>query len=259
MDICDFGCSFIRWRIDMEKQPPVTVSDKPPFTVNSVRLPLECRAQITDIRTGETTEYVLSASCKSEQVWVNKNIWHQPNADMCAVASQDQVLICKQWDKCDKGVMLYPESLGVQPERQIVNPTEAFDQFSIDVKMRSGRELNSISEIVEVLFSDRPVVSRTEYANDAYRVMLEYPAKGVNFSERDNYWQVDTGPVLYVDFSQCHKSLIESLHLAYVAHNCPDWAEFIVNVPTPIADGISVRHYSRSERVDAKNSMIVVL
>ncbi len=259
MDICDFERSYIRFRIDTQKKPAISVSRKLPMTLNNVRMSVECRAQITDIRTEETTEYILGASCKGEQVWVKKDIWHQPNADMCVFASQDQLLVCKQWDKCDKGVMLYPESLGVQPERQVLNPTEAFDRFSIDVKMRSGRELNSISEIVEVLFSERPVVSRTEYANDAYRVMLEYPVKVVNFSEREKYWQVDTGPVLYADFSKDHKSPIEVFHLAYVAHNCPDWAEFIVNVPTPIGDGISVRHYSKSERVDAKNSMIAIL
>ncbi len=258
MDTCDFGRSFIRWRLDVEKKPPVTVSHKPPFTVNNVRMPLECRAELTDLKTGQISEYGMGTACKSERVSVTEDIWDQPNSDMRAIASRDEFLICKQWDKCDKGVMLHPASLGPQPERQVVNPAEVFDSSSLDVKMRSGKELNSVSEVVEALFSEKPIVSRTEYANDAYRVMLEYPVKCVNFSERDNYWQVDTGPVLYADFSKGHKSLIEVFQLAFVAHNCPDWAEFIVNVPTPVGDGISVHHYSKSERVDAKNSMIVI-
>ncbi|MDP7396308.1 MAG: hypothetical protein QF541_05540 [Lentisphaeria bacterium] len=259
MNICDFERSYIRWRMDTQEKAAVTVSQKLPMTLNNVRIPVECRAQVTDVGTGETAEYVLGASCKGEQVWVKKDIWHQPNADMCVFASQDQLVICKQWDRCDKGVMLYPESLGAQPERQTVDPLEAFHTFSIDLKTRPGRELDSVAETVEALFSETPVVSRTEYAADSHRVVLEYPVKAVNFSEREKYWQVDTGPVLYADFSKGHNSPIEVFELAYVAHNCPDWAEFIVNVPTPVADGISVRHYSQSERVDAKNSMIAVL
>lgn len=260
MDICDFERSYVRFRVDTEKKQATTVSRKLPMTLNNVRIPLECRAQITDIRTGETSEYVLSASCKAEQVWVEKDIWHQPNADMCGFASKDQFLICKQWDKYDKGVMRYPESLGVQPERQLVDPAEAFDQFSVDIRTRPGRGLTSISEIVEVLFSEKPVISRTEYQTGDYKVMLEYPVKTFNVSERENYYQVDTGPVIYPDFSQSCENIIECLQKAYIAHNCPEWAELIVNCPTPLNETISVYHFSKSVRIDdAKNSLFEVI
>ena len=260
MEICDFNRSYIRFRMDTQKKQPVTVSQKLPMTLNNVRMPLECRAKVTDLRTGQSSEYVLSASCKSEQVWVEKNIWHQPNADMCILAAKNQCLIVKQWDRCKKGVMLYPESLGVQPERQLVDPTEAYDRYSIDLAMRLGRELNSISEIIEVLFADRPLVSMTEYQMGNHRISIEYPVKAVNFSERENYYQVDTGPVIFPELSGTHESVIESLQMAYVAHNCSDWAEFVVSCPTTLNESISVHHYSRPVRVDGtKNSLIAIV
>ena len=57
--ICDFNGSFVRWRIDVETLPPLTISHEPPFTVNNVRVPLECRAEIKDIKRNRTVEYVL--------------------------------------------------------------------------------------------------------------------------------------------------------------------------------------------------------
>ena len=257
MEVCDFSRSFIRWRVDTQKKPALTVSQKLPMTLNNVRMPLESRLEFID-PDGIKEEFVLGASCKSEQVWVPGNIWHQPNADMCAIASKDQFIAVKQWDKCNKGVMRHPESLGVQPERQLENLHDAFDRFSIDIKMVKANELKTISEIVETLFSDKPVVSRTEYKQNGYSIMIEHPVKDVNFSERENFYQVDTGPVIFPDFA-ADGELIEKLQIAYMAHNCPEWAELIVCVPTKIDDANSVHHYSKSVRIEeTKNSLFVI-
>ena len=69
-------------------------------------------------------------------------------------------------------------------------------------------------------------------------------------------YQVDTGPVLFPDLSIGHDQFVGNFRLAYVAHNCPTWAEFIVNVPTRVADGIDVDHYSKPVRQDVRNEMI---
>jgi hypothetical protein len=119
--------------------------------------------------------------------------------------------------------------------------------------------LGSVDAILDALFTDTPVVAQTEYDASDYRVLLEYPVKVVNFSERERYYQVDTGPILLPDFEREYRSPLEGCRLAYVAHNCPDWAEFIVCVPTPLTDAIKVHHYSRSIRIDGvRNRMISV-
>lgn len=260
MEVTDFERSCLRFRIDTTKKPPKTVSRKLPMTLNNVRMTLDARAVMTHEPTGKVYDYVLSSSCKSEQVWVDRDIWHQPNADMCMIAGRGEFLVFKRWDKTDKGVMLFPPSLGVQPERQVGGPDENFDRFSIDLAKRPGRALDTIDAILETLFAGTPVIAQTEYTAGDYRVLLEYPVKVVNFSERERYYQVDTGPILLPDFQQSSRSPLESCRLAYVAHNGPEWAEFIVCVPTPVADGVKVHHYSQSIRLEGtRNRLIAVV
>jgi hypothetical protein len=260
MHVTDFVRSCIRWRIDTTKKPVTTASHKLPMTLNNVRAALDARAVVTESSTGRVYDYVLGVSCKTERVWIPRGIWTEPNADMCMIAGRDEFLIYKRWDMADKGVMLYPASLGVQPERQVDDPEKCFDSFSMDIAESDGRVLATTDEILEALFAAVPVVARTEYEEAGHRVLLEYPVKTVNFSERERYYQVDTGPVLVPDFAGGHRSILESLQLAYVAHNCPEWAEFIVCVPTPLPDGTKVHHYSRSVRIEGtRNRMIAVL
>ena len=230
------------------------------MTLNNVRMMLDARVVITQPSTGRVHDYVLSSSCKSEQVWVQRGIWHQPNADMCLLAGPDEILVYKRWDKTDKGVMLYPPSLGVQPERQLDDPKECFDRFSINLAARPGRVLATLDAILEAFMADTPVVAQTEYEASHYRVLLEYPVKVVNFSERERYYQVDTGPILLPDFDREYRSLLDACRLAYVAHNCAEWAEFIVCVPTALTDNVKVHHYSQSIRIEGtRNRLIAVV
>lgn len=259
LKITDFERSFIRFRLDTTKKPPKTTSRKLPMTLNNVRFPLDARAVLTRKSTGKTYDYALSVSCKTEQVWVPRDVWHQPNADMLLIAGPDEFLIVKRWDKADKGVMRYPESLGVQPERQLDSPEQNFDRYSIDLAARPGRELKTLEEIIATLFGAAPAVALTEYETADYHVRLEYPVKTVNFSERERYYQVDTGPALFPDLEQPHRTPLETCQLAYIAHNCPEWAEFLVCVPTTLTENVKVHHYSKSVRVEGtKNRLIAV-
>jgi len=260
ISVCDFQRSFVRWRIDAEKKQALTISHEPPFRVNNVRIPLECRATLIDHATGElTARYALTASCKTERVNVTGDIWTQPNADLAVIATDGRFLGIKTWDKVDKGVMRYPESLGVQPERQIEEAGEAFDGFSVDIHSRSALEIKTIDEMIEVLSGNGEVVARTTIVQGHLEFVIEYPIKTINFSERDRYYQVDTGPLIFPDFDSADGTdMLKSLRLAYVSHNCPEWAEFIVNVPTPVTEDVSVHHYSKSVRLDVRNQMFRV-
>lgn len=254
--VCDFSRSFIRWGIDTQKKPLLTVSRQPPTTQNDVRMPLDCLATV--VQAGVTRVFGLGASCKTEQVFVERDVWMNPNADMCAVAGAGQFFIIKRWDRVDKGVMLHPASLGPQPERQAVDPAAAFVSHSLTVRPRPARELTAIAEIIAALAGDREVTARTTWAIPDGEVTIEYPVKTVNFSERHRYYQVDTGPVLYFG-EPTGPSLIENFHLAYLAHLGGDWAEFIISQPTPLAGlPVAVHHYSGVRRVAARHSLWVV-
>jgi hypothetical protein len=254
--VCDFGRSFVRWRCDTTLRKPVTVSQEPPTTLNDVRIPFDCLATVA--RGGRQDEFALSASCKGEQVFVERDVWQKPAADMLAISGAGQFMVIKRWDRANKGVMLHPPSLGPQPERQYVDPAAAFDSHSVAIRRRAGRRLDTIDAILEVLGGDREVVARTTFPVDGGEVTIEYPVKTVNYSSRHRYYQVDTGPVLFFG-EPTGPNLIEHFHLAFIAHLGGDWAEFLVSRPTPLENfPVSVHHYSETRRVNAQNSLWVV-
>lgn len=258
--VTDFYRSFLRFRIDLKITQPRTVSQPPPFTLINARFPLECRCRVQGGGTDQTVEYVLGASCKAEQVNVKENIWHQPAADMCLVASTDEFLVIKSWDRNNRGVMLSPPSLGEQPARQAGKCAEAFTDIRIDLRETQGQLLTTTEDIVEAVLKNRPLVSQSEFSlPDGSRVFLEYPVKVINASEREMFYQVDTGPVLVPDaeaFDGVHA--ISAMRLAFMAHNTLQCTELLVNVPTMIAPGLSVNHYSKVLHVEAVNRMIAV-
>jgi hypothetical protein len=261
--ITDFTRSFLRWTLDTKLKPPKTVSKPLPMTLNRVRMPIEATATLAPAAGGDAFRYALGAECFAEQVWVKRDVWHDPSASMCMIGGEKHCLIEKQWSRADFEATLHPPKLGAQPERQLVDPQDAFAAFSIDVAQVRAVELTGTDAVMEALSGDATVVSRTEYTASGYRITLEYPVKTANYSERERYYQVDTGPVLFpgvAGIGEGGAPLIAACRLAFVAHNGPDWAEFLVCVPTPVRDDLKVHHYSRSVRVEGlRNRMFRVV
>ena len=260
--VLDFTRSFVRFRIDLKQTQPKTVSQPPPFTLNNARLSLECLCRVTqgEGTAAQTQEFVLSSACKAEQVHVQENIWHDPAADMCLVASQSEFLVIKSWDRNNRGVMLSPPTLGEQPERQAGKVVDAFTELRIDPHRTLCHPLDTTEEIVAAVLENKPLVSQTEFSTtEGIHVFLEYPVKVINASEREMFYQTDTGPVLVPDatvFDGTHA--VSTLRQAYIAHNSLGCTELLVNVPTPVGQGISVNHYSRTLKVAAKNRIFAL-
>ena len=102
---------------------------------------------------------------------------------------------------------------------------------------------------MEAVDDGLPVVARTEYTSNGYGIVIDYPVTTINVSERHHFYQTDTGPVVYADFSAPVECSAEAFWLAFAAFNTTDWVEFVVNRPTPIAEGISVNHYSETVQI----------
>lgn len=262
MLVTDFARSFVRFRIDLQKTQPRTISQPPPFTLNNARFSLECRCQISrsDEPSAAKKEYVLSASCKAEQVHVREDIWHQPAADMCLVASLEEFMVIKSWDRNNRGVMLSPPSLGEQPERQVGNTVDAFTELRIDMRELPAEPLLTTQAIVTAVLDNRPLVAKSELTMPGGdRVTLEYPVKVINVSEREEFYQVDTGPVLIPDATAFDgKFGISALRLAFIAHNTLGCTELLLNVPTALSSGISVNHYSQVLKLKATNQIFAL-
>ena len=260
--VTDFTRSFVRFRMDLMITQPRTVSQPPPFTLNNSRFPLECCCRVTygAGSAARSVDYVLGTACQAEQVHVLENIWHDPAAEMLLIASSAEFLVIKSWDRNQRGVMLSPPTLGEQPERQAGKCKDAFTELRIDIRKSPGKLLTTTDEIVAAVLGNQPLVSQTEYATpDGALVHLEYPVKVINASEREMFYQVDTGPVLVPDataFDGTHG--ISTLRRAYIAHNTLGCTELLLNVPTPIGHGMSVNHYSQVLKVQAVNRLILI-
>ena len=260
MDIPNFAASFLTFRIDWQKKQSLTASHKPPFTLNNARIQIESICTITDKETQQRTQYVLGASCKTEYVGVDRDIWTEPNADFCIILSDEAFLILKSWDKNDKGVMRYPASLGTQPERQIGQVVDTYDSIKINVRTTSGERLDTVEHIVQATLADDILVGRTTFTMQSrYDVTIDFPIKTMNANERELIYQTDTGPILFPDLDSPDDDVISNFRLAYVAFNNPNWAELILQVPTALNDDISVNHYAKAIHLETQNSIFRVI
>jgi hypothetical protein len=263
MHIYDFSRSYFRFRIDLHVQPAITVTHAWTTTLNNVRIHLESRCELVHRITGKSHVYVLSASCKTERVGVKRDCWMQPNADFCVAASDEEFLVLKNWAHKDMPVAIDPGATGQPLERQSGLCREAWADFGYELRPAEGRTLDSIEDLIAVVQGDRPLVAHNEYDDGDYRVCLDYPVKTINFSERERVYQTDTGPILLPDLSPARLAhgarLIDCFDLAYAAFNSEGWAEFIVNVPTPVGEGIRVNHYSRPRRIEPVHNVLIEL
>ncbi|MBM3932699.1 MAG: hypothetical protein FJ319_00050 [SAR202 cluster bacterium] len=258
--LLDYERSFIVFESHFVKFPPKTVSDLRQQAHNRARIKIDSLCRITDAK-GVTREYYLGESCKTERVGVGKDVglFTQPNADFRPVMSTEDSIFIKSWDKNDKGVMLQPPSLGPQTERQSVITKDAFWKYCFVIKHREADLLEDAPAIIKASDDGRPVFARTEFEKDGYKILLEYPVKTLNVSEEHTAFQTDTGPVLFPDFSKPVTRTAQGFYLAFIAYNKSDWAEFIVNRPTPIAPGVSVNHYSENAWIDkCKNTLYAI-
>ena len=256
MNTFDFHRSFFTFRIDTLVKQPLTVTHKPPFSLNNARIPIECRCVVTEKATDQSQAFVLGASCKTERVGVEGDIWLEPNADFCPIFSDDRYLSLKTYSQVGTTMELFPPGSGSQSDRQTGLIDETYDSVKIDMTECEGTPLDSAQEIVEAVLANQNLVARTELENDRYRALIEHPVKTINANERDWIYQTDTGPVLFPDLSVEPDAMLTSLELAYSAFNCPDWIEFIVRRVTPTTSDVSVYHYSDAVRCDSRNQVL---
>jgi hypothetical protein len=258
MQVVDFQRSFLTLRIDTEKKPPQSLSHKPPYSLNNARIQIECRCQVLDTQAGTSETFVLGANCKTEQVGVPRDVWLEPNADFVPIVSSRAFLFLKTYAQVGMDVARYPLGTGRQSDRQYGLVADALDSLRIDVVERPGEPLETPEAIVQAILGNRTLVARTEITSGRYRAVIDYPVRTINGNERDWIYQTDTGPLLLPDFDSRPDEVLQRMELAFSAFNGPDWIEMIVRVPTPVVEGVSVYHYTRTARFDARNQLFAL-
>lgn len=257
MQTLDYSRTTLTFRLDTLIRRPTMASHEPPYSLNNARIPLESTCWITDERTGRTHRFIHGASCKTEKVGVERDIWLKPNADFIPIASESHVMAVKTYAQQGESVPLWPAGRGMQQERMIDTLEAAYVDFKVDLAWVEGEVLPDAQAIVEAGLAGERLVARTTLREGPYTAVIEYPVKTINLNDRDWIYQTDTGPHLFPDLTRPADDLLAGMELAFSAFNTPHWTEFIVRVPTEIAGGAAkVWHYSRPVRLDVRNDML---
>ena len=217
---------------------------------NSPRFWVESRLQITDSAAKTTREYLQCGSCKSEYTFPPRGLFHPDNYDFLPVFSQVDCVVFRR-NLTERG-----KYIEIKPIAQ------AWEGTIPAVRHFRGRVLRNVDEISKAMAAGKPLVSQTELrdAKSGRVAVIECPVKTINWQRDTGDWQVDTGPVLLPDLTAPPDQWSARLRLAYVAFNAADWAEFVIEEPTPVGDDakqtVKVYHYLRQLATPARNVIL---
>jgi hypothetical protein len=125
-------------------------------------------------------------------------------------------------------------------------------------------ELDTWEKIRDATAAGIPIVARTEISNadTGLTAILECPCKTMNVSHPRRMYQVDTGPIAFPDLSRRYDIQISCLSLAFLAFNAPHFADFVIEIPTPIMEDekevATVYHYSKTISLCANNKVFAL-
>ena len=234
MHVIDYGRSFVCTKID----------------INHPRFLIESRCRIVDDETGAVEDYFQCASCKSEDMWLEKGLFKYDNYNYMPVFGKEYGIVYRRnaWLN-DNYMTVYPsddEAMFGGQEFRLVQGSNV-------------RVLNAKAEIRAETHACRPVVARTEIQDEGthLRAIIEYPVKTMNINDDRDLYQVDTGPIVFPDLTERRERMVDGLRLAFIVFNAPGYAEFVIETPTAITeDGLTrVHHYSQPRGLPVKNTL----
>ena len=213
---------------------------------NRVRFWIESRTRLLRPDNPQPIDYYQCASCKSENTFAPKDLFHKENYDFLPIFGPEDGVIFrrKAWLNTDY--------------RQVRKSAEMWEGQTYKlIRPRKVRLLRSNREIREATHAGIPLVAQTEIADakTGLRAIIEYPVKTMNIHDTRDLYQVDSGPVAFPDLTKPDPRPAESLHLAFVAFNAPASADFVIESPTPIPGDVRIHHYSRLESLPAVNRL----
>jgi hypothetical protein len=218
---------------------------------NRVRFWVESRTVLID--GDKQLEFYQCGSCKSENTFAEKDLFLADNYDFLPILGDGHWLVFRR-------------KASLNPAYRTVKPTA--DLWGEPVlKLRWASKpvaLDTWETIRDVTATATPIVARTELtdAQTGLKAIIECPVKTMNISIDKSLYQVDTGPVALPDLSRRFEPAIDCLRLAFVAFNAPDFADFVVEQPTPVVEGDEVRcqvhHYSQPFSLPARNTLLAL-
>jgi hypothetical protein len=222
---------------------------------NSVRMWIESRTTIFDLKSGIKNEYYQGASCKSENTFGEKDLFYKDNYDFLPVFGDGKVLIFRR----------FIQKLG-EGYRSINNMEDIWGKNPI-IYLPLPKEitvLDTWEKIRDATAAGIPIVTQTEFedTNTGLRAIIECPCKTMNISLIKQKYQVDTGPVAFPDLSKKYENQIDCINLAFLAFNTSNFTDFVLEVPTPLLNEqnevATVYHYSKMVSVQSVNRILAL-
>jgi hypothetical protein len=223
---------------------------------NEVRFWAESRTRIVDEETGKSEDYIQTGSCKSEDTFAEKNLFYRDNYDFLPIFGPEYGIMFrrKAWLNADYRSCLAVEDMWEGQKYHLVEAA-------------SFEALTTNEDVIEATHAFLPIVAQTELWDEATKLrgVIEFPVKTMNTNRKRNIYQVDTGPVAFLDLSKCHERYVDGIALAFVAFNAPHFADFVIEEPTSIRENgregeeiCKVHHYSRRVSLTAKNRLYAI-
>lgn len=220
---------------------------------NQVRFWVESRTRLWDERGGWNDEFFQCGACKSEHTFVARNLFHKENYDFTPVFGREYGAIFRRKAAASAGY------------KEVKRTEEMWGGVICHLRRpKSVRRLLLSEEIAAATHRGLPLIGRTTFSQGSVRVEIEFPVKTINIHVERRMFQVDTGPVAFPDLAGGCDRPVDAIGLAYVAFSAFDWAEFIIEAETPIAQGaggeaVRVHHYSRIVEMPVTNELFAVL
>ncbi len=209
---------------------------------NRVRFWVESRTRVIDEATGKFEDYIQCASCKSENTFAERELFHKDNYDFLPIFGPEFGVIFR------RKAHVNPNYRSVLPVGQMWE-----GQRQALRTARRARPLPSPASIREATHKGMPLVAQVEIAGTGSRAIIEFPVKTMNIHDAKDLYQVDTGPVAFPDLAGSGR-IADRMWLAFVAFNAPHFADFILE---DVATN-NTRHYIRQVSLPAKNRLFAV-
>lgn len=224
-----------------------------PSAANAVRFWVESRTTLFDDRASTPLQIYQCGSCKSEDTFAEQDLFQQDNYDFMPIYGGEDLLILRR-------------HVDVRDRYRELGKVADFWGKPI-YKLVPGKKVQLLTgwqPIRQATDAAIPIVAQTEIRNDetGLRAVIEYPVKTMNIDVNNRIYQVDTGPIAFPDLSRRFDPPVDCVKLAFVAFNAPDFADFVIEQPTPVvrddAEVCRVYHYSNPISLPAKNTLLAV-
>ena len=234
MSAIDFSRSYMRW-FNPE---------------NNVRILVDAACTITDENSGKADAYYLIAPCRGENTHGDRDLIRMPSFEFCGVWGEDEHLIIRTH---------------YVSERDNRDYRAGGDTLDIRTFGRTQQLSDSETVFKATMESTEPLISRTTIRDESRGItaVLEYPVNTMNVKQDPIRFQVDTGPLIFPDFTNPVARQIESFEVAYVVYNRFDQAEFVLRKPVAVGESgtplDSITDYSDVRIMPAQNELLLAI